>query len=174
MSKIYLINTDDVKAVSQINYNVDDTLVSAAIRTSQDIYLRDIIGDRLLESVKEKVADGSIEEVENAAYLELLDEYIFNYLAYQANVEICTPISFKLRNMGITQSYDSNIQAAQMETIKEVEDYYRTQSIDRCNRMIKFLLANKDAFPELGIHCICGEKEPNLKLRANTQIYLGF
>ena len=171
---IYLISCDDVKAVSQINYNVDDTIVSSAIRSSQDIYLREIIGDNLLESIQEKVADGTIDSNENAAYLTLLDDYIFNFLAYKANVEICVPISFKIRNIGISQDFDANIQAAQLRNIAEVADYYETQSDDKQNRMIDFLIENRAAFPELDIQCSCGKQSPCLKKTANTQLYLGF
>lgn len=89
-------------------------------------------------------------------------------------VEICVPISFKIRNMGLTQDYDTNVTAAQLRNIAEVADFFETQSIDRCNRMIKFLLANRTAFPELDLQCVCGEESPNLRLRANTQLYLGF
>lgn len=172
-NRVYLISPDDVKAISNINYNVDDIDVSSAIRTAQNIYLRDIIGDKLLESLQEMVSANTIDNVENAAYKELLDVYVSDYLAYEAMVQALIPISFKIRNIGISQDYDSNIVASQMQTILDVEDWYRTQSIDKCSRMIKFIRSNRAAFPELEIRCICGDGEPHLKLRANTQLYLG-
>lgn len=172
-SRIYLVSPDDVKAASQINYNADDIIVSSAIRSSQDIYLREIIGDRLLGSIQEKVEDKTIENPENEAYLTLLDEYIFNFLIYKANVEICIPISLKIRNIGISQDYDSNITAAQIETIEKLCDFYETQADDRQNRLIDFLVENRATFPELNLQCGCGEKAPCLKKTANTQLYLG-
>ena len=172
-NKIFLISPDDVKAASNINYNVDDGDVSSAIRTSQNIYLRDIIGDYLLERLQDMVADGSIEDPENAAYLTLLDDYVSEYLALKACVEVCVPISFKIRNIGISQDYDSNIQAAQLQNIAEIANYYETQSIDKANRIIDFLVENRNAFPELHIHCGCGKKAPCLKKKANTNIWLG-
>ena len=172
-NKVFLVSPDDVKAASHINLNVNDEDVSAAIRTSQNIYLRDIIGDKLLEALQEMVSAGTIDNPENSAYLTLLDDYVSEYLIYTTCVEACVPISLKIRNIGVSQDYDSNIQAAQLENIAEIANFYRTQSIDKCNRMIDFLIANRAAFPELGIHCPCGH-EPNLKKRANTQLYLGF
>lgn len=171
-TKYYLISPDDVKAASNVNLNIDDGDCAAAIRTAQNIYLRDIIGDNLLEALIEMASGGTIEESGNTAYKELLDTYVFEFLAYRAMVDILIPISFRIRNIGISQDYDSNIAAAQLQNIFEVEDWYRTQAIDKANRMIDFLLTNKDAFPELGIRCACGH-EPNLKKRANTQLYLG-
>lgn len=170
-NKVFLVSPDDVKAASNINYNVDDGDVSSAIRTAQNIYLRDIIGDRLLEAIQDMVSGGTLSA--NTAYEELLDNYITEYLTYKACVEVCVPISFKIRNIGLSQDYDSNIQAAQLRNIAEVADYYETQAIDKANRMIDFLLANRAAFPELDIHCVCGE-EPDLRKKANTRLYLGF
>lgn len=170
-NKYYLVSPDDVKAASNINYNVDDGDCASAIRTAQNIYLRDIIGDNLLDAVIEYASGGTLSA--HTAYEELLDNYITEYLVYESMVQVLIPISFKIRNIGISQDYDANIQAAQLRNILEIEDWYRTQSIDKCNRMIDFLLQNRAAFPELDMHCTCGE-EPNLKKRANTQLYLGF
>ena len=170
-NKIFLISPDDVKAKSQINYNVDDSTVSTAIRDAQNIYLRDIIGDSLLERLQELVVNG-IDEPENAAYLDLLDNYVSEYLAYEANVQICVPISFKLRNMGVVSDTDTNVQAAQIQGVEYVQDYYRTQSIDKANRMIDFIIENKSAFPEINSPCVCGKKGARLIKRANTNLHL--
>lgn len=172
-NKVYLVSPDDVKAASNINYNVNDGDVASAIRTSQNIYLRDIIGDNLLETLQDMVSGGTIEDTGNTPYLVLLDEYVSEYLIYKSCVEVCVPISLKLRNIGVSQDYDSNIQAAQLENIAELANYYETQSIDKANRMIDFLVENRASFPELNIHCSCGRKAPCLKKKANTNLYLG-
>lgn len=172
-NRVFLISPDDVKAISNINYNLEDEATSSAIRTAQNVYLRDVIGEKLLESLQDMVSGGTIDDSGNTAYKELLDVYVTDYLAYEAMVQALIPISFKIRNIGVSQNYDSNISASMLDNILDVEDWYRTQSIDKCNRMIKFLRKNKAAFPELEIRCICGDDEPHLKLRANTQLYIG-
>ena len=88
-NKIYLVSPEDVKAGSNINYNVDSGDVASAIRTAQNVYLRDIIGDNLLEALQEMVSGGTIGD--NAAYEELLDNYVSEYLIYKACVEITVP-----------------------------------------------------------------------------------
>lgn len=169
-NRIFLISPDDVKAKSQINYNVDDSTVASAIRDAQSIYLREILGDVLLEKLQDLVTDG-IDNPENEAYKALLDDYVGEYLAYRANVEICLPISLKIRNIGISQDSDTNIQAAQIDTIEHIRDYYLTQACDKANRMICFLLENEPAFPELKV-CSCrkGCKSPNLNKQVNTNL----
>lgn len=171
-NKIYLVSPDDVKAASNINYNVDDGDVASAIRTAQNIYLRDIIGDNLLNALQEMVSGGTLEE--NPAYEELLNDYISEYLTYKACVEITVPISLKIRNIGVSQDYDTNVQAAQLRNIAEIADYYETQAIDKANRMIDFIIKNRAAFPEIDTVCTCGQEPPHLQKRANTNLYLGF
>lgn len=171
-NKIFLVSPEDVKAASNINYNVDDGDVASAIRTAQNIYLRDIIGDNLLETLQEMVSGGTIGD--NAAYEELLDNYVSEYLIFKACVEITVPISLKIRNMGITQDYDTNVQAAQLMNIAELADYYETQAIDKANRLIDFIIKNRAAFPEIDTVCTCGQEPPHLIKRANTNLYLGF
>lgn len=171
-NKIFLVSPEDVKAATNINYNVDDGDVAASIRTAQNIYLRDIIGDKLLESLQEMVSGGTLEE--NTAYKELLDNYVSEYLIFKACVEVCVPISLKIRNMGITQDYDTNVQAAQLRNIAELADYYETQAIDKANRLIDFIINNRAAFPEIDTVCTCGQEPPHLRKRANTNLYLGF
>ena len=171
-NKIFLVSPEDVKAGSNINYNVDSGDVASAIRTAQNVYLRDIIGDNLLEALQEMVSGGTIGD--NAAYEELLDNYVSEYLIYKACVEITVPIALKIRNMGITQDYDTNVQAAQLRNIAELADYYETQAIDKANRLIDFIVKNRAAFPEIDTVCTCGQEPPHLRKRANTNLYLGF
>lgn len=172
-NKVFLISTDDVKAASQTNYNVDDSVLAGVIRTAQNIYLRDIIGDNLLEALQDMVSENTIDNEENIAYKELLDNYIFDYLAYKANVELCVPVSLKLRNIGLSQDSDTNILAASLQGIDLAADFYETQAIDKCNRMIDFITENRDAFPEVDTVCTCGKQAPNLRKRANTRLWIG-
>jgi hypothetical protein len=174
-NNVYLIDCDTVKASTYVNYNVEDETLGRAIRDAQNVYLRDIIGDSLLSSVREKVGEGSIENPENAAYLELLDDYLVEYLAVQAQVCAILPLSFKIRNIGLSQDTDTNIQAAQLQSLQEVESFLKTVAVDKANRIRCYLRENKAAFPELSENaCICGscKKGADLELDANTDLWI--
>lgn len=176
LNNIYLINTDDVKSSTYVNYNVEDNTLATSIRTAQNTYLREIIGDSLLETLQEMVSGGTIDNPENAAYLDLLDNYVFEYLAVQTQVCSIVPLSYKIRNIGLSQDNDTNVVTAQMDGIREVESYLRTLAIDKSNRIRCFLRENKAAFPELENQpCLCDScsKGADLKLEANTNLWLG-
>lgn len=171
-NKIYLVSPDDCKANSQINYNVDDGVLGAAIREAQSVYLKDIIGKALLERLQELIVDG-LDAEENVAYLDLLDNYIFHYLVAKTQVCIIPEISLKIRNIGLSQDSDTNIMAANINSLDNMADYYETQACHYANRMICFLLENKKAFPELEV-CGCSDcDKPHLNKQVNTRLWLG-
>lgn len=171
--KYFLIDTDSVKASSLVNYNVNDEDCAYAIREAQNTYLREILGDALLDKCVELASSGTIDE--HAAYKELVDDYIYEYLSAQAQVCLLVPISFKIRNIGVSQDSDTNVVSQQLDTVRELQEYWKTLSIDRGNRMKCFLRENKAAFPEIAEHaCTCGacKKGADLKLEANTNLML--
>lgn len=174
-NKIFLVSPNDVKAASEINYNVDDTQVARAIRVAQNTYLREIIGDTLLSKLQELIEDGTIGESIYKQYAELCDIYCSEYLIAKANAEICIPISLKIRNVGVAQDSDTNINAAALEGIKELRRYYETEACEKANRLIDYLKENRDSFPELkGTECVCGVNNgADLRKRANINLYLG-
>ena len=171
--KFYLIDTDSVKAASLVNYNVEDEAVGYAIRESQDVYLREILGNALLEKCVELASSGTIDEEGYEAYGELVDKYIYQYLVAKSQEQILIPISFKIRNIGVSQDSDTNVTSQQLQTVIDLQNYWRTVSIDRANRLKCFLRENRAAFPELETgSCVCGacDNGPDLKLEANCNL----
>lgn len=169
----YLIDTDSVKAATLVNYNVEDEAVSYAIRESQDTYLREILGDALLDKCVELASGGTIDDPGNEAYLELVDKYIYQYLVAKSQEQILIPVSFKIRNIGVSQDSDTNVVSQQYQNVVDLKNYWKTISIDRANRLRCFIRDNKDAFPEIkDSSCVCGacKKGADLELEANCNI----
>lgn len=161
---IMLISPDAIKAQGDINYNVDDSVIGGAIRTSQNIYLRDVIGGALLEKIQELVKNkiegqsaNTIDSEENVAYKTLLDEYIQPLLAYKVAAELCSRLSYKIRNFGVVKDGSININPADMSEILYTRDTMEVFFNDACNRIMEFICANKEAYPEADAKCGCGE-----------------
>lgn len=172
---VMLIDPDTVKSQSDINYNVEDTAIGASIRVSQNIYLRDIIGDALLERLQVLVYNAiegnpdSIDDEANIAYKTLLDDYISNFLTYKVAVEICDRLSLKIRNMGVVKNADTNISPADLGDIIYLKEKYETFVNDAANRMVKFICGNSAAYPESDFVCGC-DKSPKY---GRTGLWLG-
>lgn len=172
----YLIDTDSVKAASLVNYNCSDEEVGYAIRESQDVYLREILGNALLEKCVELASGDTLDNEGNEAYKDLIDKYIYDFLVAKSQEQILIPISFKIRNIGVSQDSDTNVASQQFQNVIDLHNYWNVISEDKANRLKCFLKENRDAFPELEAgSCVCGacDNGPNLKLGASTNLFLG-
>lgn len=175
IKKVMLISPTKVKNYGVINLNVNDTEIGNAIRISQDIYLKDVIGGDLVEHLQQlvynKVKGLSGETIDDAEqYKALLEEYLTPLLVYRTAMELCTILTLKIRNMGVVKNSDTNVQATTAADVKSMSEYYETFFCDYCNKTWDFLCANKSAFNEIpDDFCTC-KKKP---LYARTGLWLG-
>lgn len=170
-----LISPDEVKSAGFVNYNVSDDVIGAAIRTSQKVYLRDVIGNDLLEKLQVLVYNAiigeepNIDSEENIAYKTLLDDYISDVLTYRVSMELCSYLTMKLRNIALVKNSDTNAQPVNLDELQFMQEQYDTLFNDGLNRMVEFICSNKAAYPESDFTCGCG-KNPKY---ANTNLWLG-
>lgn len=176
---VMLISPSEIKGIENVNYNVDDNEIGYAIRNAQDIYLQEIIGKPLLEKLQMLVYNAvkgepdNIDEPENADYAILLDEYVGNYLAAATTVELLMPLSLKIRNFGVSQNSDSNINASYTNDIKYLINYYNVRAKLYATRLSRFLCNHKELFPELESNGCCGETGMIGQKFQPTNLYLG-
>lgn len=170
-----LVSPTRVKESGELNVNVEDRAIAASIRTAQNVYLRDVLGTDLIEKLQELVYNkiqgnnDNIDDSENIAYKTLLDEYLQDALVYKTVIDLAMRKSLEIRNMGVVQNYDTNVQAKDLEDIKYLQNYIETMYNDKLNRMVEFLCQNKEAIPESKFTCGC---KPKTKF-ANTNLFLG-
>lgn len=146
----YLISPSTVKAMTIANLNATDDVISYAIRNAQDMHLRLIIGDELLNSLKTK-AEQKInlgKDIEEP-YSTLLYDYIVPFLAAQSVVEACIPMTFKLRNIGVVRNTDTNADTQDIDNTLRVKAYYEGIACDAANRLADYLECNGKDFNEL-------------------------
>lgn len=171
-----LISPKKVKESGELNLNVDEGVIGASIRTAQNVYMVDVVGKDLVEALQEKVYNkiqgasaNTIDSEENVAYKTLLDEYMAPALITKTVIDVCIRISLKIRNMGVVQNSDTNVNAASLDDIKYLQNYEETNYNHYLNRMVEFLCANKEAIPESTFTCGCKPK----KKFANVNLFLG-
>lgn len=140
---IYLLSEKRLKA-DFLNDNIDSSLILPSIQTAQDIYLRQTLGDSLLDKICNMVRDNELEE----PYKTLLDEYIIIYLEYLAMAELCVPSSFKIGNIGVAQAYDANVNTQTIQNVKYLESYYKQKASFYENRLTTFIQQHCNLFPE--------------------------
>lgn len=170
-----LTSPKKVKDSGELNLNVDEGVIGTCIRTAQNVYLSDVIGMELIERLQELVYNkvkglaDTIDDSENIAYKTLLEEYLTPALVSKTIVETAIRISLKIRNMGVVQNSDTNVNAANIDDIKYLQNYEETMYNHYLNRMAEFLCENKEAIPESKYDCGCKPK----KKYANVNLWLG-
>ena len=160
-----LITVEELKADGFINQNLENEYLYSAIDEAQDIFLREIIGDSLYETLQNKLSEANIDGV----YQTLLDIYVKIYLKYKVLSLLCVPLNFKLRNIGIAQQFSNEVNTTSLEDTKYIQNYYENKADFYANRLTKFLQTND--IPEY--KCSCNQiTEPN-ELHPVSSIYLG-
>lgn len=140
---IYLLSEKRLKA-DFLNDNIASELILPSIQTAQDIFLRQTLGDSLLDKICNLVRDNELDE----PYKTLLDEYIIIYLEYLAMAELCVPSTFKLGNIGVAQAYDNNVNTQTIQNVKYLESYYKQKASFYENRLTTFIQQHYNLYPE--------------------------
>lgn len=171
-----LVSPQKVKTYGNINLNVAESEIGAAIRIAQNVHLKDAISRDLIEQLqllvynKIKGIHPNIDDEANEAYKALLDEFIVPALVYRTAMELCTILTLKIRNMGVVKNNDTNVQATTAGDMSYMAEYYGGLYNDALNRTVDFLCENKAAFEELPDgFCTCKTK-PRF---AQTNLWLG-
>jgi len=169
--EILLTSEQFVKSATNVSDNLSGKFLLPSVREAQEINLRQILGDCLLDKLKSLVADDSIYGEGNEAYADLLNHCQY-YLAYKSIVDIIMKASYKIANAGLTKTSDENVQNASFDEIVRNQSYYQAKADSHCLMLQQWILNNKQAFPELKA-CDCARIKSNLYSAATCGIWLG-
>lgn len=168
---IYLTNCEKVKSIVNIDDNIDEKYLATAIKETQDIYLRDILGDLLLDKIISLVEDETISQEANAAYKDLLNQAQY-YLAYQAACQVIFIASIKINNFGATQASDEHLTNLNLNDVFKLTDTYQ-QKADYYKFLLQnYICQNRTKLPEVTMAQMF-KIHSNLFSAASSNIWLG-
>jgi hypothetical protein len=171
---VLLVSEAYIRSQTDADDNITGKLLLPAIKLSQDVELTEALGDRLVDALKFKVSDGSIDESGNTMYKILLDDYIQDFLSYQTLANLVFLGGTKTANIGTVETTDTNI----INTVKANRDLqkegYLHYARHYLKRMQAWVKAHRDAFPELEeCHNCDGQMASHLNSASNTPLWLG-
>lgn len=165
---VLLISDSFIRAATNISDNVSGKLLLPAIREAQEIGLRGILGDALLDKLKSMMA-------EQAAipfpYDALIREAQW-YLAYSSLSSVCLLASVKIDNIGLVQVSDDHVSPISISDAYRMADYYRHRADYYCYRLQGYLLRHRADYPELS-EGDCSSIKSNLSSAASCGLWLG-
>ncbi|MBR1575854.1 MAG: hypothetical protein IJ654_05320 [Bacteroidales bacterium] len=171
MTEILLCSEKFIKSVTSVSDNLAGKYILPSLREAQEIALRNILGDCLLERLKEIGAARAWDDDGNTAYKALLEKAQY-FLAYTTICEAANRVSYKVGNFGVAKSQDENLQVATQDEIAKQVYFYRSKADYHQLLLQHWLLDNRAAFPELG-DCACAKIRSNLRSAASCGIWLG-
>ena len=149
-NKVFLIGEQSLKDFN-INDNLDANYLNPAIHTAQEIYLQQIIGTKLLEKIKDMIANNSLTD----DYKLLLDDYITPYLQFKVSAELVIPIAYKTRNAGVVVTNNEYVTNTQMKDATYLKNHYEDRADFYSIRLSKYLNANRGKYPEYRQSSVC-------------------
>ena len=163
----YFISIEELKQNNVINANVDSEYIEPALREAQDIFLREIIGDALYNTIENKINGNTL----TGKYLTLVNQYIKPYLENRMLASLVVPISMKIRNAGVIQQFDQGFNSSNVKDVAYLADYYNGRVEFYENRMTEYLKKNINDIPEYA-YSTQNVTNPSQTHTAGT-IYLG-
>lgn len=140
----HLISVSNLKKLSYISANVDDTLISTIITRVQDTVIEPILGSNLYNHLLQAVDNNTL----NVNEQELLSKYLSNCLISAVEVRAVDMTTLELRQVGL-----SKVNAEGVNTVNEGEMNRTINSLKKDynfyrERLIRFLKLNYLNFPE--------------------------
>lgn len=164
---VFFLSEQRLKA-DLLHDNVSGEYIRPAMITGQTVYLKETLGDSLYNTIEGMVSGGTVPQ----PYKALLDDYIIPYLEFLVMAEITMNVSFKVRNLGVVTTNDTNATQSSMENTKYFQNYYQGKAEFYENRLRKYLTINAEDFPEYKV-CDCNDQITNPKGSTYGGIYLG-
>lgn len=162
----YFISIEELKN-SAFNANLDDEYLQPAIEEAQSVYLREILGDRLYNTLANKIDNNTLSGI----YKTLVDNYIKPFLRYEVQSVVCIPLNYKQRNAGIINQYDQGFSTTTVKDTMYIAEHYQSKAEFYANRLTTFLQKNASSIPEYVYSC---DNVTNPSTSQNvTGIYLG-
>lgn len=171
MAEVLLISETFVKEVCSISDNVAGQYIRPSIREAQDIALRNILGDALLQKLKDLVESNHIGEQGNEAYKALADQERY-FLAYSTCVGIAQRVSFKVANAGVVKTPDEKVEVADQPDMAKVQAFYQAKADSMAFDLERWILQRRANYPELNDHD-CERIHSHLYTAASCGIWLG-
>ena len=171
MSNTILCSPDFIRLNSNISDNCNSKVLTTAIREVQEDELQEIMGELLIDKLKDLVANETIYDPENSIYKEALDKAQM-FITYKVIAEVTMMYSFKIDNAGVVQSRDENLDYVGIDDVLTLKNHYDTKADHYAYLLQNFLMEHLNDIPEL-TEWQAWKIRSTLYTAANPSIFLG-
>lgn len=144
MTEVFLISEDWVRKNTDLDENIPAKYISNAIREAQEIKLKRIIGENLLNELKSRVTNKSLTDAHKA-----LIGQIRWFLGYTITADVIVKVSRKITPAGLVATGDENVTPLSYNDVVSTQAYYQTKADASKKDLQNYVLNHRTEFPEL-------------------------
>lgn len=144
MNNCIFISEDYLKQNTIINGNVDNKYLLANLKMVEDVQIHPILGTNLYNSLKQKIISNNT----SGDVQVLIEDYIQPALIYWLQTELPVDMLFKWENKAIVRKNSDNSQSVDLSELRFIIDKKDKIARFYSQRLIDYLKANTDKFPE--------------------------
>ena len=146
MATVLFINRTDLLRNSIIDGNVDTDKYIQFIKLAQEIHIQNYMGTKLYQGLT--TAMPNIDNVGNARWKLLLDDYIVPMLIWFSQVDYIPFASYQIRNGGMFKHRSENAETVSKDEVDYLVEKARTNAEWYSRRFIDYMSFNQTLFPE--------------------------
>jgi hypothetical protein len=169
MTSTFLLSEAKFREFTDVNDNLDTTLIKNGIREAQDIHLQRIIGTKLYNSLLSQVDAGPIWT--SSAYETLVNDYIQDFLLYAAYYEVLEAIYIRPKNNGLLTptggensiEVDRSLFNVKRQSVENKQEFY-------AEKLSQYISENENTFPELSENNKAYEQNPDYSTQYRSPI----
>ena len=148
MATALFINRTDLVRNSIIDGNVDTDKFIQFIKLAQQIHIQNYLGTELYNKISTLITSGDIDEVANADYKTLLNDYIQPMLIWWSQVDYIPFASYQIRNGGIYKHSSETSEAVGKDEVDFLVNKAREKADFYTRRFIDFISFRNATYPE--------------------------
>ena len=145
---VLFISQQKLAESTAIQLNVDTELLLPYVRQAQKLYVEPKLGTQLNQKLKDLITAGTINDVANAAYKTLLEDYIGDMLPNWAFYHAVPFLRFKIENGNLYSKTSETGTPLSTEEAQHLREEIRNTSEYYTERMIEYIKNNTSSFPE--------------------------
>ena len=146
--KALFISIDDLKKKSIIDGNVDSDKILQFIEVAQDTHIQNYLGTNLYDKLQQLIVDAQINDVGNAIYKSLLDDYIKPMLIWYSQATYLPFSLFQVKNGGLYKHTSENAEVISKDDLDYIIQRTRDNAEFYTKRFLDYMCNNSTIYPE--------------------------
>jgi len=147
-SKALFISIKDLKRKSIIDGNVDADKLVQFVEVAQDTHIQNYLGTDLYNKLQTLITGGTIDDVANADYKNLLNDYIKPMLIWFSQSAYLPFAMYQISNGGMYKHTSENSESVTLEEMRALLNRVTETAEFYTRRFVDYMSFNSTTFPE--------------------------